>query len=164
VVSLYLLALLLVGRIAQGSCEIEPGHYDLKRFELSQKAMDARNTYVLDLCTQSGVMLIDSTDPTLKGRLAHAEGLSTSPRGRSLLDRLTRMAIEYQVTKAAVFIYILDSKGAAHLPKLLESSGNAKFDAVALEGVSQIRYTTPSRLDGMPTPVLAYIQYNERRF
>jgi len=157
VVSLYLLALFLGGRIALASCEIEPGHYDLKKFELSGKAMDVRDTYVLDLCNQSGVMQIDSTDPTLKGRLVHETGLSVP---HSLLVRLAT----YKVTKPAVFIYILYSKGTVHLPKLLESSGNAKFDAIALEGMSQVRYTTPARLDGMPTPVLGYSVYDERRF
>jgi hypothetical protein len=47
-----------------------------------------------------------------------------------------------------------------HLPKLIQSSGVPKYDALVLKGISRIRYKTPERLDGVPIPVFAYVRFN----
>ena len=147
----YVLVLMLGCPVTQAACEIEPGHYGQK---LSDSAAKARDTFYESECIRAGGTLVDSTDPTLKGRLELPSRIlapSSEPYGR--------LGIHLGITKSPELAYILDASGSVQNVAVIATSGNKQYDAAIVEFLHRIKWKQPAKLDGLPIPVLAYFRY-----
>ena len=147
----YLLALLLGCDVVHAACEIEPGHYGPR---LSESAAQARNDFYQSECIRAAGRLVDSTDPTLKGRL----GLPRALRAPNSAP-YERLARELGITRSPMVALILDASGSVQNVALIASCGNKHYDAAIVELARKIK-SKPITLDGMPIPALVYMRYH----
>lgn len=147
----FLLALALGCDVAHAACEIEPGHYGPK---LSAPAAKIRNDFYQIECIRAGGRLVDSTDPTLRGRLGLPR-VTVAPSS----EPYRQFGIRLGIRKSPILAYILDTSGSVQNVEVIESSGNKQYDAAIVALLRRLRWT-PATLDGRPIPSLAYLRYD----
>jgi len=157
-----LLLLLLGGHPVHAACEIEPGHSLPK---LSTAAARVRDAFYIAECARAGGTLIDSTDPTLKGRLQPPHGMIL-PKRRAEFALFGGIGIHYgsqpnlDELPPVILAFVLDARSSVQNVMVLEGSGNKRYDAAVVEFLRHVRWKTPATLDGTPIPVLAYFRYS----
>jgi TonB family protein len=134
----------LMATPANAQCVVDPGRM---KFSLSADAQAARDTLFMRLCNSANGKLIDSTDPTVVGRLDdphHLQVPNEYPQNPEHLKGNVLLAI------------IVDTEGWVREVTVLESSSHKSLDESALKFWRHLKFKTPGTLDGQPVRTLIY--------
>ncbi|MGP8035282.1 MAG: energy transducer TonB [Steroidobacteraceae bacterium] len=141
---------------AHAGCEIDPTRFStplVSKSPLTDAGLAARNKYFVDQCARANGELLDTSDPTLKGRLL-PPSKPVFPKRED--DNYSVWARRQGIEGEAIVASVLEPDGTVRDAVVIQSAGNKMLDEGALKLHRTLRYEVPATLDGKPVRVLTY--------